>query len=741
MNEFAIAVPDILPGPGIASFRPLRLRRSDAGTASRRRAVAVACAVVSGAAAQAAFAQSAPSPASPVVLDPVVISAERVRESSFDAPAAISAVTRDVIEEAGPQVNLSESLARVPGIVVLNRQNYAQDLQLSIRGFGARSTFGIRGVRLIVDGIPATMPDGQGQASTIDLSSAGRIEVLRGPLAQLYGNSAGGVVQVFTEDDAPHPTTTMSLAAGSFGLQKVSGKFSTSWATQGLTVSASQFRTDGYREHSDAQRGQLNGRWQWQADASTHVSVVFNAIDQPVSHDPLGLTRAQWEADPRQAVALAFAQDSRKTVRQQQLGAVIEHSLGKNTLLTGRVYVGGRDLDNALSIPLAAQAAPTSSGGIVQFSRAYEGAALQVSQHVRLGAERAMRLTAGIEVDRMRENRQGYINDGGQQGALKRDERNTVDDRDAFVQAAWDLTPSWTVTAGARASSVHFRSEDHFITADNPDDSGGVDYSATNPVLGVAWRADPSLNLYANVGRGFETPTFTELAYRNGGSGLNTDLRASRSRHAEIGAKWRLGAGHRIDAALFDISTTDEIVVDANTGGRSTYKNAGRTSRRGLELSYVGQIDESLQATLALTLLRARFDEPFVSGSGAPAVSVPAGNRLPGTPERHAFAELAWAPAHAWQGFHAAAEVVLNGSLAVNDANSDFAPAATVLNLRAGLEQRLRGWHLSELLRLDNATDRRYAGSVIVNDGNGRFFEPALPRSWMLAVTARYAMP
>ncbi len=469
---------------------------------------------------------------SPVLLDPVVVSAQRSRQPSFDSPAAISVVGRDTIEEAGPQVNLSEALNRVPGISVLNRQNYAQDLQLSIRGFGARSTFGIRGVRIIVDGIPATMPDGQGQASTIVLSSAGRIEVLRGPLAQLYGNAAGGVVQVFTQDEPVQPTATVSTAAGFFGQRKLGAKFASGGEGQGITVDASQFTTDGYRDHSDAQRGQLNARWRSDIDHDTTVSVVLNAMDQPTSHDPLGLTRAQWQADPRQAPAIAITQDARKSVRQQQVGAVVEHSLSADTTLTARIYTGARSLDNALSTPVGVQAAPTSSGGIVQFTRDYSGVAAQAQHRIPLNEQRALTLVAGVEFDRMRENRQGYVNNAGQQGALKRDERNTVSNTDAFVQAAWDFAARWTLTAGARSNRVRFRSEDHFIAPGNPDDSGGVDYSATNPVLGVAWRATPSLNVYANAGRGFETPTFTELAYRAVGTGLNTDLRAARSRHA-----------------------------------------------------------------------------------------------------------------------------------------------------------------------------------------------------------------
>lgn len=690
-----------------------------------------------------ALAAAYPASAQTVELDPVVVTAERTRQASFDAPAAITAIGREVIDNGGMQVNLSEALNRVPGISVLNRQNYAQDLQLSIRGFGSRSTFGIRGVRLIVDGIPATMPDGQGQASTIALGSAQRIEVLRGPLAQLYGNAAGGVVQVFSGTDATVPTVSAGMAFGPWEQNRESLRFGQSGERDSVVIDAMRYATSGWRDHSAAERTQFNAKWEHAIDAASTISVVANSFDQPLSKDPAGLTRAAWEADPRQVAAIVKSQDASKVVNQQQIGTVYERHLSEATTLTSRLYVGNRNLYNKLSVPptAPAQSSVTGAGGIVDFARSYMGLGAQLAHEVKLDGGRVLRLTGGLEHDRSEEDRQGYLNTSGVQGALKRDELNTVRNTDVYVQAAYDIVTSLTATAGVRSSRVKFRSSDRFIVPNtaNGDDSGGVDYSATNPVVGLTFHATPDLHLYANAGRGFETPTFTELSYRAGGlSGLNTDLKASKSRHAEIGAKWRPAPGHRVDLAVFDITTRDEIVTDTNTGGRTTFKNAGRTSRRGAEFMYTGQLGETLRSTLSLTALRARFDEAFVSGSGATAVTIPSGNRLPGTPERSAFAELAWAPKAAWGGFNAAAEVVHTGKLYVNDANGDAAPAATVLNLRAGLVQKYDNWTFSQLLRVENATDRRYAGSVIVNDANSRFFEPALPRNWMLAFTAKH---
>ena len=668
--------------------------------------------------------------------EPIVVSATRAETRVFDAPAAISVVDAQALRLAGPMVNLSEALVRVPGLTVLNRQNYAQDLQLSVRGFGARSTFGIRGVRVIVDGIPATMPDGQGQASSVSLPSAARIEVLRGPLALLYGNAAGGVVQAMTAAGAPQPTLEANASAGSFDSRRAGVIFAATSGAHALTVEGSRFSTHGYREHSEAERSQVNAKWSWAAGPATRLDVVVNYFDQPRALDPLGLTRAQWEEDPRQAPAIAILQDARKTVRQSQAGAVIEHQFDADTTFKARVHAGARDLDNALSVPPAAQAAPTSSGGIVAFERGYSGVALQVARRAALGADVAARFLVGLEADRMREDRQGYVNNGGQRGELKRDEDNTVTNRDALLQASLQLGERWEAIAGVRASRVRFETQDRFIAAGNPDDSGELAYRGTNPVTGLTYHAAPGLNIYANAGRGFETPTFTELAYRNGATGMNTELKASASRHVELGLKWR-AAGHALDAAVFGIRTDDEIVVDSNAGGRSTFRNAGPTVRSGAELSHAMQWSREWRSSVALTLLRARFDSDFMSGSGMAATPVARGNRLPGAPERSAFAELVYEP-RCWPGFHAAAEVVHVGRIFVNDANEDSAPAATRLNLRAGTTWRLGMVELQPLVRVDNATGRRYAGSVIVNEANRRFFEPAPGRTWFVALSARY---
>ncbi|TAK40888.1 MAG: TonB-dependent receptor [Betaproteobacteria bacterium] len=672
--------------------------------------------------------------------DVVVISATRVEQPALEIPASIDRLYGEDLRQGRAQVNLSESLARLPGIVVQNRQNYAQDLQISSRGFGARATFGVRGIRLIADGIPATMPDGQGQAATFALGSASRIEVLRGPFSSLYGNASGGVINIVTEDGPQAPQLEGALSAGSYGAVRGALKLGGERRGTNYVIDLSRFEADGYRDHSAVRRDHLNAKLRFGLGEGTALTLLANSLRQPQTQDPLGLNRADFETNPRQVAAGAIAFNTRKSVAQDQIGATLTHRLGAATRIEATLWGGQRDVEQYLAIPLPTQNLVTHSGGVVNLDRAYGGGALRFSTETRF-AGRALRLSAGVEREAMAERRRGFINDGGTSGALKRDEDNSVTGTDAYAQLEWRMAERWSLHAGLRSSRVRFRSNDHFAVpgSANGDDSGARSYRAATPVVGVVFRLDRLTSLYANLGRGFETPTFVELAYRNpgAGTGLNFDLNAGRSRHFEAGLKTIVPGRLRLNAALFDVLTRDEIVTDRSSGGRATFKNAGHTGRRGIEIGAETLFDGPFDARVACTWLAAEFRDGFTTVTGTPAVnvSVPAGSLLPGVPRSQLYAELRWR--HAPSGFHASFEWLRRSRVAVNDPNSEFANAYSTANLVAGFAQQGSGWTLSEFLRIDNLADRSYAGSVVVNDGNGRYYEPAPRRNVLVGLQGR----
>ncbi|WAI85316.1 TonB-dependent receptor [Achromobacter spanius] len=693
----------------------------------------------------AALNHSAVAQPADATLAPVVVTGTRLGTAVLNTPASVDVVDGVRMRQGQPQINLSEGLAGVPGLQIQNRQNYAQDLQISSRGFGARSTFGVRGVRLYVDGIPATMPDGQGQTSNIDIATLGRVEVMRGPFSALYGNSSGGVIQAFTEDGAAPPSVSVSGWGGSYGTWRYGARASGATGSASgsgagpspgdmdYVVGATRFTTDGYRDHSAARKNLANAKLGLQLDDASRLTIVVNSVDL-TAQDPLGLTYQQYQDDPR-AAPLAEQYNTRKTVRQTQGGLIYERQVDSRNTLRVMAYYGQRDTTQYLSIPPAVQLAPTQAGGVIDLSREYGGADVRWTSELEF-AGRPLTLVGGIAYDSMREDRKGYQNftgtvanpQVGVQGALRRDETNTVYNADPYLQASWQVTPRWTLDAGLRYSTVSFDSNDHYIASGNGDDSGTARYRKALPVAALRYAVSDDVSLYASYGRGFETPTFNEISYRPGGlPGLNFGLAPSLSTNLEAGVKARM-AGGLLTAAVFHTGTDDEIVSTGSSGGRTTYQNAGRTRRDGFELGWAGELAPHWRTQFAYTWLNARYAD---DGSGG----IRAGNKIPGIARQSVFASVAWAPPEGWQ---AALEGRLLSKIYVNDANDQDAPGYFVASLSAGYIKQVDAWELSAYARVDNLFDKQYVGSVIVNENNGRYYEPAAGRSLGLGLGATY---
>jgi iron complex outermembrane receptor protein len=672
-----------------------------------------------------AFAQTTDN--APLVIDPITVTATRHEERAFDVPASVDTIDANTIHDGQPMVNLSETLSRIPGVFVANRQNYAQDLQISTRGFGARATFGVRGVRLYQDGIPVTMPDGQGQTGSFSLLSASRIEILRGPFSALYGNASGGVISVFTEDPPDVPYLEIDAGGGSYGTGVLGGKIGARGQYVGGVAAASEFITDGYRAHSSARRDITNAKLVIDPSSDTRITMIGNTQYQPETQDPLGLTRAEWSADPRGADPAAFLFDTRKTINQQQVGASVDHRFSDALSLHVDGYGGRRLIRQYLALT---GSGATSSGGVTDLDRDYGGIGVRLVWRGGV-LERPMTISVGADFDHQHERRKGFVNQFGDLGDLRRDEDDNVYGNDLYAQAEWEFAPRWSGTLGVRTSSVHYTSDDHYVTAQNPDDSGSRRFGDTSPVAGIVFHATDDFNAYASYGEGFETPTFAELAYRQGGSGLNFGLQPARSRATEIGVKYRLDDRQRITAAIFNVDTRNEIVVDTAIGGRTIYKNASATRRRGAEASWDGRFGHGIESHVALTWLRAEFTQPFSTGSSP--TPVPSGSRIPAVPSKEASGEVAWVPG-GLHGLDTAIEFQYVDKLYVNEANTDAAPSYAVMNWRLGFGQASGAVSWKAFVRVNNLFDRNYAGSVIVDDGNGRFFEPAPGRNWFIGV-------
>ena len=661
----------------------------------------------------------------------MVVTAAPTTVSELDTPAAVSVVNGDEMRQAAPRVNLSESLGAVPGLQVQNRQNYAQDLQLSIRGFGSRSTYGVRGLRIYVDGIPATMPDGQGQTSNIDIGSVDTIEVLRGPFSALYGNSSGGVINVTSQTGTQPPTVEASSYYGSFGTWHY-GMKATGAVGDGshagdvdYTVSTNRFTTHGYRDHSGARKNLANARLGVRINDVSKLTLLLNSVDIK-ANDAGGLTADEWRDNPRQSPR-GDQYNTRKNTRQTQAGLRYERQLSAQDDLSVMMYAGERETTQFQSIPRAPQLKPSHAGGVIDLTRHYQGIDTRLTHRGELLVP--VTLTAGLDYENMSERRKGYENfvmvngapQYGEQGALRRNERNLMWNVDPYLQTQWQLTDKLSLDAGVRYSSVWFDSNDYYITPGNGDDSGDASYHKWLPAGSLKYALTDAWNVYLSAGRGFETPTINELSYRSDNqSGLNFGLKPSTNDTVEIGSKTRIGNG-LLTAALFQTDTDNEIVVDSSSGGRTSYKNAGKTRRQGMELGLDQQFGESWRLKAAWTWLDATYRTNVCGDASCN------GNRIPGIARNMGYASFGYQPE---QGWYAGSDMRYMSDIMANDENTAKAPSWTVVGLTTGYKWSYGRMDMDLFGRIDNLFDREYVGSVIVNESNGRYYEPAPGRNY-----------
>ncbi len=658
------------------------------------------------------------------------VEATRTDTGYLQTPASVFRIEAPQVDSSS-QVNLTEVVKGIPSLQIRNRENYAQDLQLSMRGFGARSTFGVRGIRLYVDGIPATMPDGQGQTSNIDLSSLDHVEVLTGPFSSLYGNSSGGTILTSTKEGQGKDSIELSYSGGSHDKSRVG--LVLQGGAKGANepsyiISSSYFDTDGYREHSGAEKVLNNAKLSWNLDDGSKINWVTNYV-KIHADDPQGLTHDQWNANPKQQVPFLKQFNVRKDIEQTQTGVTWSKPINDKNELYAMAYLGNRQVTQYQSIPKSTQDASINhAGGVIDFERNYYGADFRWTGKELLPNTT---LSVGVALDAMDEDRKGFENFNlvngqpsyGVKGNLRRDEDNTLWNIDPYLQASWQFLPTWRLDTGVRYSNVHYKSEDNYLS--NGDDSGKTDYDKVLPSVALSWQILPELMAYVSYAKGFETPTFTEMAYRpDGQSGFNFDITASTSDTYETGLKSQNQLGD-FTLAVFQTKTKDDIVSAGNSNGRSTFRNADKTLREGVEFAWNKKLWRDLIATASYSYLDATFDADIPALGNIAQIS--SGNAIPGIAKNQAYASLAWQPSH---GLYGGVDVQYMDKVYVNDTNSDAAPSYSVTSANVGYAWVMGDWKVNSFARVDNLFHKKYAGSVIVNDGNSRYFEPADGRNW-----------
>ena len=674
------------------------------------------------------FSQAQDSTATP--LTPVVVEVGRgAHRSPLDLPFAVTVETPDSSRPGQRHLALDETLWLIPGLTVSNRNNPAQDPRVSIRGFGARSAFGVRGIRVLRDGIPLTLADGQTPVDYLDLESVGRVEVMRGSASSLYGNAGGGVVDLRTSEPLPVPISgAVRIWNGGFGSQRFVAKTNGTAGSVGYQANIARTEGDGYRDYS--RQRMTNGFARVSLDAGGgSYALEWLGVNTPVAENPGALTRAQFELDPRLADPLSVRKRARKAVTQSQFGTTARH-VGARGEIEASAYAGTRSLDNPLTF------------AIVDVGRVTSGASVRATAPFSL-LRAEQRLTIGTEVQLQNDLRRNFTNCnnippptlptatcpdiGVERGTLTLDQREIVSSIGSYARDELQLGDRYILTASVRADAVRFRVKDRFINATNPDDSGRRLLDAVSPMMGILLRLAPSHSAYANVSSAFETPTATELGNQpSGAAGINRDLKPQKSTTYEVGVKGVAATGLQYNASLFATGVHDELIpydIPAS-GGRRYFRNAGRTSRRGAELG-AGVAVRSLELGAAYTYTNYRFTDFTVDTAHY------AGNRIPGIPRQTLQASAALRAGAATL----VTETTLADKMAVNDANSESSPGYAIFNARIVTSAALGRSGAELTLGAQNLFNTRHVSSVSVNAAGGKFYEPGSKRSIYLGLT------
>jgi len=656
---------------------------------------------------------TAASPTAADVLEEIVVTATRVQRELLRVPLAVSAVGRDAVQRT-QQLALDESLNGVPGLFFQNRYNQAQDTRVSIRGFGGRAQFGIRGVRIIVDGIPATVTDGQTADARFDFGSVERIEVIRGPASALYGSASGGVINLTTETGPETPFVEAGIALGEFEYNRYSLKTGGRAGALDYLVSATHTDTDNFRRHADTQFQTVNAKLGYDFEDGARLEVIGKLLNLPKAEDPGGLTAAQRAADRAAAQFNNVRFNAGEDVDQQRLGFVYERELGEHHSITLRNYYTWRDFETRLpfGFPFGRQ------DGAVQFDRFFVGGGVQYSYTGDV-LGRPNRFTVGVDADAQEDDRQRFVNNtGGIRGALVFDQLEQAESFGFFFQNELEVTEQIDFVLGGRYDIIDFEVEDRFLA--NGDQSNGLDFDEFNPMVGIVWSPVRAANVYFNFATSFETPTFSELGNPAlaGTAGGFADVAPQTADNFEIGVKGVVADRLRYQAAVYTIDVEDEIVGSFCDANRCFFDNAD-TERQGVELGLELEVFDGMTLVASYTFQDFEFDR-------FPSQPAAEGKALPGIPENQFYAELNYQHP---SGLYVKWDMLFVDELYGDNLNTARQSAYEVSNLRFGRPFRFGAWEISPYFGINNLFDEDYNQSIRLNEFNNRFFEPAPDRN------------
>ena len=636
-------------------------------------------------------------------LVPVTVQATRFKTEDIKSPLATTSLAKSFIQRGQNQLSVNESLDAIPGLFALNGNNFSQDLRVSIRGFGARAAFGIRGVKVLVDGIPESTPDGQAQVDNLDLGVIENIEVVRGPSSGLYGNASGGVISFTTQNPTATPFTEARISLGSYGLQQYQLKTGRQKGKFGYVFHGIHVKTDGYRENSGMKNTILNGKFNFQLTNKSDLQFLANYANSPQADDPGGINLAQAEEDRRSARDRNLSFMGGEEIVQSRFALIYKNALADNQQLEIKTWVSNRDFANRL---------PFGFGGIVEFDRTFTGFNTNYQLDNTLWGL-PYRLKIGVDLQNQADDRMRFRNEDGVRGNMTLDQKEEFLSFGTFLVQELSLTDNFTAMLGLRYDAVRLKATDNFLS--NGDQSGESTLNNFNPTFGLVYSASDAANIYGNISTNFETPTLNELSNNPSGlGGFNPDLMPQEATNYEVGIKGIVNNKLRYELALFTIKVKEEIVSFEleDFPDQDFFRNAGSTDRKGVEASLTYSLARGLNAFLNYTYSDFKYDE-FRSFNG---------NFLPGIPKHNTFFALNYSRN---KGLFGSLQVRSIGDLFAKDDNSVTVDGFTVVNLKFGYRHNLAKGHIEPFFGINNLLGTEYFDNVRVNAFGSRFYEPA----------------
>jgi iron complex outermembrane receptor protein len=628
-----------------------------------------------------------------VELEEVEISAFRAKTSVLNAPVSLS-VAQISANWSGPSRSLQEYLTNIPGVLTLNSSNYAQDLRISMRGFGSRAAFGIRGIKLVVDGIPETTPDGQGQLDNLPLSLIREISVIRGPSALRYGNASGGVIAINTLSSGVEGANSVSLLTGGFGQRQISTTQGFGTENNSCLLHYTHQKIEGFREHSNVENNIFNFRSSHRLSYKTRLNLQLNHVSSPIAQDPGGLNLEDFQSDPFSARGLNVTYNAGERLTHSKAGVSVVSEISAKLVLSAYGFYSGRDFNAFL---------PFENGGIVDLNRIYVGQGSSITYDAG-----DWNFQLGYDWASQNDHRQRYQNIQGVIGEQTLNQNEIFKGLGGYLISQWQKN-NWIFNGGIRYDNNLLSVEDQFLS--NGDNSDQMNLHALSPQIGFSYRIN-DFSLFGGYSSGYETPTLSELsATLDGEGGFNKNLDIQQARQIEVGLRYQ---SEKLQGSIvgYSISTENDILPyeSASFPSQTLYQNIGETRRTGIELEANYQPIPSISIRANYNYATNTFENVNYDGMQLPGIA-------------RDFGQVSFS-------HQITDEITLSlqrfyrGELFANNDNTVTIPKINVDHLE--LIWKAKRVTLSG--GIQNLFNKTYSDNIRINAFGGRFYETALPR-------------